>query len=72
VSWVTASSPAYSLRASDQRNPSLLEAAGSASKLLKLLRDSIDRAPPEPVLDDELPSDDAFYEGEVETWAASE
>ena len=42
-----------------------------AAMRLKLLRDSIDRAPPEPVLDDELPSDDEFYEGNVETWSDS-
>jgi len=36
-----------------------------AAMRVKLLRDSIDRAPPEPVLDDELPSDDEFYEGKL-------
>ena len=43
-----------------------------AAMRLKLLRDSIDRAPPEPVLDDELPSDNEFYDGEVETWSDSD
>ncbi|MCD2201019.1 hypothetical protein LPA44_14115 [Halobacterium sp. KA-4] len=41
-------------------------------KLLKLLRDSIDRTPPGPVLDNELPSDDEFYEEKVETWSVSD
>jgi len=43
-----------------------------AAMRLQLLRHSIDRAPPEPVLDDELPSDDEFYEGNVETWSNSD
>ena len=32
---------------------------------LKLLRESIDRTPAVPTLTDGLPSDDAFYDGEV-------
>jgi hypothetical protein len=43
-----------------------------AAMRLKLLRDSIDRAPPEPVLDDDLPSDDEFYDGMVKTWSDSD
>jgi hypothetical protein len=39
-----------------------------AAMRLKLLRDSIDRTPPEPVLDGKLPSDDEFYDGQVQTW----
>jgi hypothetical protein len=32
---------------------------------MKLLRESIDRTPAEPHLEDELPSDDTFYDGEI-------
>ena len=39
---------------------------------LKLLRESIDRTPAIPTLDDGLPSDEAFYDGEVSEWADSE
>lgn len=35
---------------------------------LKQLRTSIDRSPPEPRLDDDLPSDESFYDGEIPTW----
>lgn len=35
---------------------------------LKLLRSSIDRTPPEPRLEDGLPSDDSFYDGEIPEW----
>lgn len=38
---------------------------------LKLLRESIDRTPPSPELEDGLPSDDAFYDGEIFEWAGS-
>jgi hypothetical protein len=36
---------------------------------LKQLRASIDRSPPEPRLDDDLPSDEAFYDGEIPAWS---
>ncbi|XGI82771.1 hypothetical protein ACEU6E_05665 [Halorutilales archaeon Cl-col2-1] len=39
---------------------------------MKLLRESIDRAPPEPRLEDSLPTDDAFYDGDVPEWTQSE
>lgn len=39
---------------------------------LKLLRESIDRTPAVPELEDGLPSDDAFYDGEVAEWTESE
>jgi hypothetical protein len=39
---------------------------------LKLLRESIDRTPAVPTLTDGLPSDDAFYDGEVSQWTDSE
>ena len=39
---------------------------------LKLLRESIDRTPAVPVLKDGLPSDEAFYDGEVPEWTDSE
>jgi predicted transcriptional regulator len=39
---------------------------------LKLLRSSIDRAPAEPQLNDDLPSDKSFYEGEVPEWTNSD
>ena len=39
---------------------------------LKLLRESIDRTPAIPTLKDGLPSDEAFYDGEVSEWADSE
>jgi hypothetical protein len=39
---------------------------------LKLLRESIDRTPAIPTLDDGLPSDEVFYDGEVSEWADSE
>jgi hypothetical protein len=38
---------------------------------LKLLRESIDRTPAIPTLKDGLPSDDAFYDGEVSEWTDS-
>ena len=38
---------------------------------LKLLRESIDRTPAIPTLKDGLPSDDAFYDGEVPEWGDS-
>lgn len=38
---------------------------------MKLLRASIDRTPPEPRLEDGLPSDDAFYEGDIPEWTDS-
>ena len=39
---------------------------------LKLLRESIDRTPAEPQLEDSLPSDDVFYGGEVPEWTDSD
>jgi hypothetical protein len=39
---------------------------------MKLLRASIDRTPAIPQLEDELPSDDAFYDGELSEWTESE
>lgn len=38
---------------------------------MKLLRASIDQAPAEPQLEDSLPSDDAFYDGEIPEWTDS-
>ncbi|MFC5279743.1 hypothetical protein ACFPM1_13390 [Halorubrum rubrum] len=38
---------------------------------MKLLRESIDRTPLEPRLEDDLPSDDAFYDGEIPEWTDS-
>lgn len=38
---------------------------------LKLLRESIDRTPAIPTLEDGLPSDDAFYDGEISEWTDS-
>ena len=38
---------------------------------IELLRKSIDRTPVEPQLTDDLPSDDAFYDGAVPEWADS-
>lgn len=38
---------------------------------MKLLRASIDQAPAEPQLEDGLPSDDAFYDGEIPEWTDS-
>jgi hypothetical protein len=35
---------------------------------LKLLRESIDRTPAIPELEDDLPSDDAFYDGAIPEW----
>lgn len=39
---------------------------------MKLLRASIDRTPAIPQLEDDLPSDDAFYEGERSEWTGSD
>ena len=39
---------------------------------MKLLRESIDRTPAIPTLKDGLPSDEAFYDGEVSEWTDSE
>jgi hypothetical protein len=38
---------------------------------MKLLRASIDRTPATPQLEETLPSDDAFYDGEVSEWTNS-
>ena len=38
---------------------------------LKLLRESIDRTPAIPTLEDGLPSDDAFYDREISEWTDS-
>ena len=38
---------------------------------MKLLRASIDRTPAIPQLEDDLPSDDAFYDGEIAEWTDS-
>ena len=38
---------------------------------MKLLRESIDRTPAIPQLKDDLPSDDAFYDGELSEWTGS-
>jgi hypothetical protein len=35
---------------------------------MKLLRESIDRTPAEPHLEDGLPSDDTFYTGDIPDW----
>ena len=39
---------------------------------MKLLRASIDRTPAIPQLEDDLPSDDAFYNGEIPEWTESD
>jgi hypothetical protein len=39
---------------------------------IKLLRVSIDRTPPTPQLEDDLPSDDGFYDGEISEWTGSD
>lgn len=38
---------------------------------MKLLRASLDRTPAEPQLNDGLPSDDSFYDGEVPDWTGT-
>lgn len=38
---------------------------------MKLLRASIDRTPAEPELEDSLPSDDSFYDGDIPEWTDS-
>jgi hypothetical protein len=38
---------------------------------MKLLRESIDRTPAIPTLEGNLPSDDAFYDGEISEWTDS-
>jgi hypothetical protein len=40
--------------------------------VVKLLGQSVDRAPPEPRLREELPTDEAFYDGEVPAWLPGE
>lgn len=35
---------------------------------LRLLRESFDREPPEPAVDDSRPSPDEFYEGDIPNW----
>jgi hypothetical protein len=39
---------------------------------LQLLRESIDRTPPTPTLNDGLPTDDVFYDGDVAQWTESD
>jgi len=39
---------------------------------MKLLRASIDRTPAIPQLEDDLPSDDAFYDGDISEWTGSD
>ena len=43
-----------------------------AAMRTKLLRESLDRDPPEPRLDGDLPSDTAFYDGDRPTWTPEE
>ncbi|QHS16511.1 hypothetical protein GWK26_04725 [haloarchaeon 3A1-DGR] len=43
-----------------------------AAMRLKLLKESLDRDPPEPQLDGELPADDTFYDGAVPEWVPSD
>ncbi|MFO7832841.1 MAG: hypothetical protein R6V31_01990 [Halohasta sp.] len=43
-----------------------------AAMRMKLLRESLDREPPEPQIVGSLPSDEAFYEGEVPEWTPNE
>lgn len=38
---------------------------------MNLLRESLDRTAPEPTLEDGLPSDDVFYQGDVPEWTDS-
>jgi hypothetical protein len=38
---------------------------------MKLLKESVNRDPPEPELDGEFPSDDTFYDGEPPEWTPS-
>ena len=38
---------------------------------MKLLRASIDRTPAVPQLEDDLPRDEAFYDGEITEWTGS-
>jgi len=39
---------------------------------MKLLRASIDRTPAIPQLEDDLPSDETFYDGEISEWTESD
>lgn len=39
---------------------------------MKLLKESIDRDPPEPQLDGDLPADEIFYDREIPEWAPSD
>lgn len=39
-----------------------------AAMRMKVLRESLDREPPEPVLDGEIPAEPDFYDGEVPEW----
>lgn len=39
---------------------------------MKLLRASIDRSAPDPAFDGELPTDEAFYDGDTPEWAPDE
>ncbi|NGM71374.1 hypothetical protein G6M89_20645 [Natronolimnobius sp. AArcel1] len=39
---------------------------------IKFLRESIDRTPPEPHLEDGISSNDVFYDGEVPDWGESQ
>ena len=39
---------------------------------MKLFRASIDRTPAIPKLEEELPSDDAFYDGEIAEWTGAD
>ena len=39
---------------------------------MKLLRASIDRTPAIPQLEDDLPRDDVFYDGEISEWTESD
>jgi hypothetical protein len=39
---------------------------------MKLLKEAVDRDPPEPKFDSHLPSNDAFYEGAVPEWTPND
>jgi hypothetical protein len=39
---------------------------------MKLLRQSLDRTPPEPQLEGDLPTDEEFYDGDVPEWISGD
>jgi hypothetical protein len=50
----------------------MLEEKTQEAIRMKLLRESLDREPPEPSLDGDLPTEEEFYNGDIPEWTPNE